>query len=151
MTYDYGTPSPKRVNSCHYKKLYLSHASLKTCARNCIQIKFGNQTFTLQDQQSTSDKVSCLENKIEQEILEWCMNNKYHAELHLACTPCWIKSCSSGFFCCSSIHYKSLQNFFSTNLIQQRLPERLYAPYTISNDTNIQQNEYKFDMEQKYI
>lgn len=78
------------------------------------------------------------------------MNNKYHAELHLACTPCWIKSCSSGFFFCSSIHYKSRQNFFSTNLIQQRLPERLYAPYTISNDTNIQQNEYKFDMEQKY-
>ena len=77
------------------------------------------------------------------------MNNKYHAELHLACTPCWIKSCSSVFFC-SSIHYKSLQNFFQTNLIQQRLPERLYVPYTISKDTNIQQSEYKFDMEQKY-
>lgn len=59
------------------------------------------------------------------------MNNKYHAELHLACTPCLIKSCSSGFFFCSSIHYKSLQNFFRTNLIQQRLLERLYAPYTI--------------------
>lgn len=81
------------------------------------------------------------------------MNNKYHAELHLACTPCWIKSCSSGFFfvvVLFTIRTYKISSQVSTNLIQQRLPERLYAPYTISNDTNIQQNEYKFDMEQKY-